>query len=427
MTVRLTLLALLFLAAMSAGRPAGAHFVVDNRMRIIHVAHSADGLAVYMRVPFPLIVADRLGPVTEDGETPAPAPYTYNRIEGGDLMHYLDIAQLRADPDGLGALIAEGHGLFTAERRLPWTVTALRVHPVDEQPRFTTLAEARGAVAGPVFASEIEAIYAGEVVVDIALRIDHEQPLSRYWFSSRLAPDLEGADRLANMLIDHAGDPPRIYRAVGTLEQPIAVTLDAAPPTQAWYAVLGQFTWLGIVHILAGLDHVLFVLCLTVGALGLGNLLWRITGFTLGHTVTLSLGFFGIVPAGAWFVPTVELAIALSIIYVGAMVLVRRKLAATFLVTALIGLLHGFGFSFVLHTYLQVDAPHLWSSLLAFNIGVEIGQVAIILLAWTAMMVIGRRTPRYETASRAAVAIGCIAIAGYWTVERTAGLWGTLA
>ena len=72
----------------------------------------------------------------------------------------------------------------------------------------------------------------------------------------------------------------------------------------------------GVRHILEGLDHVLFVVCLVLGASGLGAPgMARVTGFTIGHSVTLTLGFFGYYPTGAWFVPLVETGIALSIVY----------------------------------------------------------------------------------------------------------------
>jgi hypothetical protein len=112
-----------------------------------------------------------------------------------------------------------------------------------------------------------------------------------------------------------------------------------------------------------------------------------VTGFTIGHSVTLTMGFFGLVPSGAWFVPTVEAGIAISIIYAAAIAVLPRATEANsernlFIVTSAIGLLHGLGFSFVLHKILQIDSPNIWQSLLAFNVGVEIGQLLIIVLSW---------------------------------------------
>ena len=86
--------------------------------------------------------------------------------------------------------------------------------------------------------------------------------------------------------------------------------------------------------------------------------------------------------------------------------------------TAAIGLLHGFGFSFVLQRVLQVDAPNLWTRLLSFNLGVEIGQVALILAVWPLLRLLERHAPRYVPLGRAAVVTPSVAVAGIWAVER---------
>ena len=111
--------------------------------------------------------------------------------------------------------------------------------------------------------------------------------------------------------------------------------------------------------------------------------------------MTLAIGFFGYVPSGAWFVPSVETGIALSIIYAAALAVKRNgpetsANRSTFVVTVLIGLLHGLGFSFVLQEIIQVTSPNIWQSLLAFNVGVEIGQIAIVLAIWPLLRIIAR-------------------------------------
>jgi hydrogenase/urease accessory protein HupE len=179
----------------------------------------------------------------------------------------------------------------------------------------------------------------------------------------------------------------------------------------------------GVKHILEGLDHVLFVICLVLGAMHLRPLFWRVTGFTIGHSITLSLGFFGFVPTAAWFVPAVEMGIALSIIYVALVAIVpalqRDKNEWTVVgVTSLIGLLHGLGFSFVLQNILQVTSPNIWQSLLAFNIGVEIGQILIVIVAWFLFYLVSLLGDRAAKINRYLVAGLCAAIASYWVIER---------
>jgi hypothetical protein len=305
----------------------------------------------------------------------------------------------------------------------------VRAYPAFEQSRFTNLQEARAALQGPPYASRLEAVYAGETVVDVQVFYPTTGPVRSYAFGASRPPVHQGVENLANLLFDHSDGITSIFRAVGSLEQPLVVRDAAMAGTrraegrQSWGEVARTFVWQGIVHILEGTDHVLFVLCLTVGAVGLTNLLWRVTGFTLGHTVTLIAGFFGFVPAVPWFIPAIEAAIALSIIYAGAVALLRRAGGATFVITAAIGLLHGLGFSFVLQRLLQIDSPNLWTGLLSFNLGVEIGQVGLILLAWPTLQLAERWIPRYAPYGRVAVVAPSVAIAAVWTVERLALVW----
>jgi hypothetical protein len=409
--------------------PVQAHFMLTSNIRVIHVEHRAEGLRLYIRLPMPLIVADLAGPAQPEGAA-TPAPYTTDRIEGGQLMHYLDVAALRRDPLGLGALVVERHALVADGRLVPGRTEAVRAYPAMEQPRFTNLDEARAALQGAPWQSRSGAVYAGETVVDVQVFYQTTAPVTSYYaFGARTMPTLEGAASLANMLLDHRDGQTRVRRAIGTLEEPFVVSrataagAGAAGGSERSIEAVSAFVWQGILHILTGADHVLFVLCLTIGAPGFANLLTRVTGFTLGHTVTLMAGFFGFVPAPPWFIPAIEAAIAVSIIYAGAVALSRRAGGGTFVVTATIGLLHGFGFSFVLEKLLQVDAPNLWTRLLSFNLGVEVGQVALILAVWPVLRLVERRAPRYLPYGRAAIVAPCVTVAAVWTIERLRLVW----
>jgi len=187
------------------------------------------------------------------------------------------------------------------------------------------------------------------------------------------------------------------------------------------------FTKEGVKHILEGLDHVLFVICLVLGAMHFKPLFWRVTGFTIGHSITLSIGFFGFVPTAAWFVPAVETGIALSIIYVAIVAVVpdfksnfkqKKNEWTVVAVTGLIGLLHGLGFSFVLQNILQVTSPNIWQSLLAFNLGVEIGQVLIVIASWLVLYLISFLGARLTKINRYIVAGVCASTGLYWAIER---------
>jgi hypothetical protein len=107
-----------------------------------------------------------------------------------------------------------------------------------------------------------------------------------------------------------------------------------------------------------------------------------VTSFTVAHSVTLLAAAFGVVPEAQWFPPLVEAAIAASILYMAVENLLRPNLHRRWLLAGAFGLVHGFGFSFGLAQELQFAGSHLVLSLLAFNVGIELGQLAVLALAW---------------------------------------------
>ncbi|MES0811441.1 HupE/UreJ family protein [Roseibium sp. SCPC15] len=379
-----------------------------------------DGLELYVRMSMPYVVAGLVGPVQPDG-LPAPAPYTINRMEDGKLVHILDRPAFQQSPNGLGEIAAKGLHLKTLDTNLPLEVLDTRLHRIGSQPDFATLEEARNAFDGnPVQVSPEEKLYVGDAVIDIRLRGYSGSPIYSYQLSSGLDPGLPDQERTANLLLDYGPGGTKIFRSQGLMETPITVTRSS-------FAAVLTFLKEGIRHILEGLDHVLFVLCLVIGARTLSSLAWRVTGFTIGHSITLTAGFFGFVPRGSWFIPAVESAIALSIIYAAFIAIWPRQADrggewSMVLITGAIGLLHGLGFSFVLKNILQVTSPDIWQSLLAFNVGVEVGQLAIVLCVWPLLWLIARTSNGSAVLIRSVIAIACAGLATYWTVERLYGL-----
>jgi hydrogenase/urease accessory protein HupE len=185
--------------------------------------------------------------------------------------------------------------------------------------------------------------------------------------------------------------------------------------TQGAIEVMKTFIPSGITHIMIGPDHILFL----VGLLLLGGtfvaLLKIVTAFTIGHSVTLSLAALNIVTPPA---SVIEPAIALSIVFVGADNLVRgdgRDLRAW--VALVFGLVHGFGFANVLREF-GLPREALGWSLFSFNVGVEIGQLAIVLIVTAGLAAVRR----YSVALRQRVAVAgsivVIAAGTYWFVQR---------
>ena len=404
------------LAAFSGG--ASAHFLLNVNIRVFHVVHERDRIRLLVRLPMPYLVADKQGPRTADG-TRVPAPYTSNRIEDGTMVHYLDAETFRDVPEGLAAILADGLALESGGEALRANIGRIRAYPARMQAAFALLDEAEAALSGPVYPEELDVTYVGDTIVDAELIYPTDGRVNRYTLRSILDPGLPGQDETANLILDHAVEPPLIFRVRGLMTQPVEVSHSALEA--AW-----TFVNEGMRHILEGLDHVLFVLCLVLGATTLGTLAWRVTGFTIGHSATLTLGFFGYVPQGAWFIPLVEIGIALSILYAAIVALASVGHRITTLVTALLGLLHGLGFSFVLNEILNLESPNLWQSLLAFNVGIEIGQLLIVVALWPVLHFIATRLPTRIASIRLAVALPCILVATFWTGQRTMQLVATL-
>jgi len=159
----------------------------------------------------------------------------------------------------------------------------------------------------------------------------------------------------------------------------------------SWYQAALQFVKLGFLHILDGIDHLLFVLCLVIPFRKFGALVAIITAFTVAHSITLIASASGIAPSGLWFPPLIEMLIALSILYMALENIVGAKLERRWLVAFGFGLVHGFGFSFALRESLQLAGSHMLTSLLAFNVGVELGQIAVLAVTIPALTLLFRR------------------------------------
>jgi hypothetical protein len=205
------------------------------------------------------------------------------------------------------------------------------------------------------------------------------------------------------------------------LRQQVIFNADTAERTyylgtrQGAIEVVRTFVPSGVHHILIGPDHILFL----VGLLLLGGTWWAlvriVTAFTLGHSLTLSLAALDVVtpPSGL-----IEPAIALSIVFVGADNLVRGEGRDVRGWVALVfGLVHGFGFANVLREF-GLPREALGWSLFSFNVGVEIGQLVVVLLVAGALAAIRRRSVRLGARVALGGSIAVIAAGAYWFVQR---------
>ena len=177
-----------------------------------------------------------------------------------------------------------------------------------------------------------------------------------------------------------------------------------------------QFVKLGIKHIFLGYDHLLFLLALLIVGGRLVSLVKIVTSFTLAHSITLIVATLGWVALPSRWV---EPAIALTIVYVGAENFFARGANQRWILTFFFGLVHGFGFAGVLRE-LGLPARGLFSALLSFNVGVEIGQLTVVACLLPAVWWVSRsrfRTGIIRMVSGLVVFLGLI-----WFVERVAPL-----
>jgi len=177
-----------------------------------------------------------------------------------------------------------------------------------------------------------------------------------------------------------------------------------------------QYGVLGYEHILPkGLDHILFVLGLFLLSTKMAPLLWQITAFTLAHSITLGLSIYGLIALSP---AIIEPLIALSIVYVGIENIMTKQLKPwRVVIVFLFGLLHGMGFASVL-TDLGLPESEFLTALITFNIGVELGQLSVILGAFILVGWLSQRARAYRYAVIIPGSLSIALMGLYWTVER---------
>jgi hypothetical protein len=204
-------------------------------------------------------------------------------------------------------------------------------------------------------------------------------------------------------------------RALTFEGNPGRVTLD---PT--WHQAFLQFLQLGFVHIFEGTDHLLFLLCLILPMHArLSALIWTVTAFTLAHSSTLAAAAYGFAPSALWFPALIETLIAASILYMAIENVIVEAPRMRWIFAFAFGLVHGFGFSFALRNTLQLGGDHLLLSLAAFNIGVELAQIAAILALVAALRVLFKMTRQRRTVVLV-ISVLIAHTAWHWMFERYA-------
>ncbi len=190
--------------------------------------------------------------------------------------------------------------------------------------------------------------------------------------------------------------------------------MEHAPTTDVvWFYIK-----MGILHIIPqGFDHILFVTSLCLLSTKIKTILWQASAFTVAHSITLALSMKNIIVAPG---PVVEPIIALSIMFVALEnVLLDDLKPWRVLIVFFFGLVHGLGFASALNS-VGLPQNKFFTSVVAFNIGVELGQIAVILLVFALIIIPFGKMKNYKKRIVYPLSIIIALVAAYWTIQRIA-------
>jgi HupE/UreJ protein len=319
---------------------------------------------------------------------------------------YLDLARVDAPlRDAVRLWIADALELQENDVRLPAPrIAAVRVSlPSDRS--FGSYEEALAHLTGPPLPNDTELPWS-QGMLDTWL----EYPITSEGSRFSIHPGL-GRLGLRVTTVLRFLLPGGAVRAFELSGDPGLVRLDPR-----WHQAALRFVALGFRHILDGTDHLLFLLCLVIPFRRLRPLILVVTSFTVAHSITLIASALGLGPDALWFPLLVETLIAASIVYMALENIVAPQLGRRWIITFAFGLVHGFGFSFALQQTLQFAGAHLLTSLLSFNVGVELGQLLVLGLLVPVLDLLFRRVP--ERTGTIVLSALVTHTSWHWLVER---------
>lgn len=299
---------------------------------------------------------------------------------------------------------------FEGDRLLEqYEVSNVRVSlPGDRS--FGSFEDALANIQSPKLDDSVN-LYWRQGLLDALITFPIDSAESRFAVDSRLAILGVKTNTVIRYVLPSGAERP--FNFVGN---PGLVSLDPS-----WFQASWRFIVMGFDHILDGTDHILFLLCLVIPFRNLRALFPVITAFTVAHSITLISSLFGVVPSALWFPPLIETLIAVSIVYMAFENIIGFKQENRWIVTFCFGLIHGFGFSFLLTESMQFAGGHLLTALLSFNVGVEFGQMLVLCIVVPLLILLFR----YFVAERMGVIILSALVAHsawHWMAER----WSTL-
>ncbi len=375
------------LALLACMMPAWAHDTPTETRLHAFVRADGDRLHVLLRMPLAMLMNAGL-------PKQGPGYIALNHVDEGIARAVRSIdAEMRWSEDGRPLTLADS----TSRISLPSDTS------------FGSYESARALIHGPRL-PETSYVFWNQGYLDMHLEYHISSARGSFAIDFRVAPALRDRVRL-DLRYGLPGGGERAYE-IATAQGP--VLLDPR-----WHQAAWSFAVAGFEHILEGGDHLLFLLCMVLPFRRVDmHLVGVVSAFTVAHSVTLIAAAYGLAPAGAWFGPAVETLIAASILWMALENVLQPALRRRWLASAGIGLVHGFGFSFMLQAQLQFAGSNLLVSLLAFNVGVEAGQLLVVTLVLVVMA--GLRA--WRPAGEQALVIVVCALAGHtawhWLLER---------
>jgi len=386
MRLRVGRIAIGLLLALGFAAPAAAHDIPIEAMVRMFVKPQGHTLRVLVRMPLKSLA---------DAE--------YPRKE----RDFVDLA--RVDPflrDAAKIALQDSLEIYEDVRLLAAPRIASTRMSLDSDQSFIGYDAALAHLSGaplPV----TETLYWEQAILDVLF----EYPIQsdRSYFSIHAAFDRLAQHEVTTVQFIPPQGPSRAY------ELPGDSGLVRLEPN--WYHAAARFVVMGFHHILDGIDHLLFLLCLIIPFRRIRPLVAIVTAFTVAHSITLISAAYHYGPDAMWFPPLIETLIAASIFYMALENIVVTSPRRRWIITFCFGLVHGFGFSFGLQNTLQFAGSHLLLSLLSFNIGIELGQLLVLALCVPLLNLVFRRV----VAERIGVIILSAIIAHqawHWMIER---------
>jgi hypothetical protein len=310
-------------------------------------------------------------------------------------------------PDASILWISDFIELYEGNTRLPKPKVVATQISLESDRSFADYDTALAHVTGPPLSPETTVVW-NQVMMDVLF--DYPIQSDRSEFS--IHPGLARLG-LRVLTVLRFMPPSGVVRAFEYESDPGLVRLDPR-----WYQAALRFVNLGFFHILDGTDHLLFLFCLVIPFRRFRALIPIVTSFTVAHSITLIASAYNLGPDALWFPPLIETLIAMSIVYMALENIVgTSNVHRRWIITFGFGLVHGFGFSFVLRQTLQFAGSHMLTSLLSFNVGVELGQLLVLVLLIPLLEVLFR----YVVAERMGTIIlsALVAHTGWhWMIDR---------